>query len=55
MVSGCGNPIAEKAPSSARQLPIMAALYAGNPTLFPTIIQDVGKKVNGFFPNRGDF
>lgn len=32
-------------PSSAKQLPILAALYAGYPTLFGNIIHDRLKKV----------
>ncbi len=35
-------------PSSARQLPILAALYARSPTLFAPIIHDCFKKVNTF-------
>ena len=34
MGSGCENLIADKHPSSARQLPILAALYARSSTLF---------------------
>jgi hypothetical protein len=34
MGSGCGPSIAEITPSSARQLPILAALYAEDPTLY---------------------
>ena len=36
-------------PSSARQLPILAALYARSPTLFPCIIHETPPKVNIFF------
>jgi len=34
MGSGCGNPIVDKNPSSAGQLPVPMALNAGFPTLF---------------------
>lgn len=37
-------------PSSAKQLPVLAALYARFPTLFPHIILCSGEKVNPFFP-----
>ncbi len=36
-------------PSSARQLPILAALHARFPTLFGIIIHDIPQKVNRFF------
>ena len=36
-------------PSSARQLPILAAVHARSPTLFAVIIHDMIKKVNRFF------
>lgn len=36
-------------PSSATQLPILAALHARYPTLFRAIIHDVFRKVNIFF------
>ena len=36
-------------PSSARQLPILAALDARSPTLFPSIIYDNTKNVNSYF------
>lgn len=35
-----------KHPSSATQLPILTALYAGLPTLFAVTILDMRKKVN---------
>ena len=50
MGSGCGLPIAGQSPSSVTQLPILTALYAGNPTLFPVIIQQAWENVNSFFP-----
>ena len=37
-----------QSPSSAVQLPIMAALHAGLPTLFASIIQQATAKVNTF-------
>ena len=37
-----------QSPSSATQLPILAALHAGSPTLFVLIIHDVAAKVNTF-------
>ena len=37
-----------QSPSSAVQLPIMAALHAGLPTLFSSIIHQKQKKVNMF-------
>lgn len=36
-------------PSSAKQLPVLAALYARSPTLFLLIILSLCKKVNPFF------
>ena len=42
-------------PSSARQLPILAALHAGFPTLFASIIHDKEEKVNTQFSNIGIF
>ena len=44
MGSGCGSPIADKSPSSARQLPIMAALHAREPTLYITQYTPTGDK-----------
>ena len=38
-------------PSSARQLPILAALHAGFPTLFGCIIHEKEEKVNTQFIN----
>ena len=49
MGSGCGSLIADKNPSSATQLPILAALHARSPTLFVPIIQYLYKKVNPQF------
>lgn len=49
MGSGCESLIAELLPSSARQLPILAALHARVPTLFGPIIHHRGGKVNTFF------
>ena len=49
MGSGCKILIAAKMPSSARQLPILAALYARASTLFGHIIHHGEKKVNRFF------
>jgi hypothetical protein len=46
MGSGCGNLIADGSPSSARQLPILAALHARFPTLFGHIIHQAAEKVN---------
>ena len=40
-------------PSSARQLPILAALHAGFPTLFASIIHEKEEKVNTQFANIG--
>ena len=48
MGSGCEILIAAKLPSSARQLPILAALYARASTLFGHIIHQKGEKVNTF-------
>ncbi len=36
-------------PSSARQLPILAALHARFPTLFASIIHNISENVNRFF------
>ena len=49
MGSGCENPIADISPSSATQLPILAALHAGSSTLFGNMIHDTGQKVNPLF------
>ena len=49
MGSGCEILIAAKLPSSARQLPILAALHARASTLFGHIIHHGEKKVNRFF------
>ena len=49
MGSGCEILIAAKLPSSARQLPILAALHARASTLFGHIIHQSGEKVNSFF------
>lgn len=51
MGSGCESPIAAKMPSSARQLPILAALHAELPTLFGPIIHHKRKNVNTFLKN----
>ena len=48
MGSGCEILIAAKMPSSARQLPILAALYARASTLFGAIIHQKEEKVNRF-------
>ena len=48
MGSGCEILIAAWLPSSARQLPILAALYARASTLFGHIIHHGKKKVNTF-------
>ena len=48
MGSGCEILIAAKLPSSARQLPILAALHARASTLFGHIIHQTGRKVNTF-------
>ena len=37
-----------QSPSSVTQLPILTALHARCPTLFPDIIQHLLKKVNSF-------
>ena len=42
-----------QSPSSARQLPILAALHAGSPTLFASIIHDKEEKVNTHFAEIG--
>ena len=44
-----------KNPSSTKQLPILAALHAGSPTLFAHIIHDAEGKVNTYFVNFRDF
>ena len=51
MGSGCEILIAAKLPSSARQLPILAALHARASTLFGHIIHHGEQKVNRFFKN----
>ena len=38
-------------PSSARQLPILAALHARSPTLFEDILHEIVQKVNPQFPD----
>ena len=48
MGSGCEILIAAKLPSSARQLPILAALHARASTLFGHIIHHGEQKVNTF-------
>ncbi len=48
MGSGCEILIAANLPSSARQLPILAALHARASTLFGHIIHHGKKKVNTF-------
>ena len=48
MGSGCGDPIAEKDPSSSGQLPVQVALHARSPTLFFVIIHDWEEIVNTF-------
>ncbi len=48
MGSGCEILIAAWLPSSARQLPILAALYARVSTLFGPIIHHGKQKVNRF-------
>lgn len=40
-------------PSSARQLPIMAALHAEGPTLSELILHEKGRFVNPFLKNFG--
>ena len=49
------EPYRGSAPSSARQLPILAALHAGFPPLFGCIIHDKEEKVNTQFSNIGIF
>ena len=49
MGSGCGIPHRGQSPSSARQLPILAALHARSPTLFGLIIHHMAEKVNTLF------
>jgi len=48
MVQRVRIPHRGQCPSSARQLPILAALHARSPTLFPDIIHDMAEKVNRF-------
>ena len=55
MGSGCEILIAAKMPSSARQLPILAALHARASTLFGPIIHHNGEKVNSYFWNIDNF
>ncbi len=55
MGSGCGYLIADISPSSATQLPILAALHARFPTLFVRIIQHKRENVNMFFEKIGTF
>lgn len=55
MGSGCENLIAELLPSSARQLPILAALHARLSTLFADIIHHLKEKVNTFLQNMDIF
>lgn len=49
------NPYRRHSPSSARQLPILAALYAGFPTLFPIMIHEIPQKVKQEFTNFSFF
>ena len=49
MGSGCEILIAAKMPSSARQLPILAALHARASTLFAPIIHQKFRNVNSNF------
>lgn len=51
MSSGCGILIAGRCPSSARQLPILAALYARVPTLFTNHNTGYGGKRQYIFSN----
>jgi len=53
--AGAGHSIAEKLPSSATQLPILAALHAEIPTLFAAIIHDNMENVNPFFAQIARF
>ena len=55
MGSGCEILIAANLPSSARQLPILAALHARASTLFAPIIHYGEKKVNSFLKNIDNF
>ena len=55
MGSGCEILIAANLPSSARQLPILAALHARASTLFGHIIHQSGEKVNSFLKNIDKF
>ena len=52
--SGCGYPIADKRPSSAIQLPILAALHAGFPTLFADHYTRFGRKCKDKFSEKGE-
>ena len=54
MGSGCENLIAGAFPSSARQLPILAALHARLSTLFGHIIHHLKEKVNTFLKKYRD-
>lgn len=54
MGSGCEILIAGFLPSSARQLPILAALHARASTLFGHIIHQGEKKVNTFLKKYRD-
>ncbi len=54
MGSGCESLIAAFLPSSARQLPILAALHARFSTLFAPIIHQGEKKVNTFLKKYRD-
>ena len=47
------NPYRRHSPSSARQLPIMAALHAEGPTLSELILHEKGRFVNPFLKNFG--
>ena len=49
------EPYRGSSPSSARQLPILAALDAGSPTLFGCIIHDMEEKVNTQITNIEKF
>ncbi len=59
MGSGCGDPIVERIPSSAGQLPVPAALNARSPTLFIGYYtrkdwncKGVSGKIRGFLPSK---
>jgi len=41
-----------QSPSSVTQLPILTALHARSPTLFPDIIQQGAKKVNTYLQKK---